>query len=97
MRTVNLETLRKASIATVESLNTDGRIINNQQLIADTFNKYFLSIAENVNIINNNAHTRKYNPITDNINSFLQYSSQIYKSAYTDIKQKPTKTFEIEK
>jgi hypothetical protein len=41
----NLETPRKASIAAIESLNADGRIIN-QQLISDTFNKYFLSIAE---------------------------------------------------
>jgi hypothetical protein len=92
-----LETRRKASIAAIESLNTDGRIINSQQLIADTFNKYLLSIADNVNIINNNADTQKYNPNTDSINSSLQYMSQIYKSACTKIKQKPTKTFEVEK
>jgi len=93
---VNLETRRKVSIAAIESLNAGGRIINNQQLIANTFNKYFLSTAGNVDI-NNNAHTQKYNPDTDNINSFLQYMSQIYASAYTKIKQKPTKTFEIGK
>jgi hypothetical protein len=91
-----LETRRKVSIAAIESLNTGGRIINNQQLIADTFNKDFLSIADNVDI-NNNAHTQKYNPNTDNINSSLHNMSQIYKSAYTKIKQKPTETFEIGK
>jgi len=57
-----LETRRKASIGAVESLNTDGRIINNQQLFADTFNKYFLPTADNVNIINNNAHTKNIIP-----------------------------------
>jgi hypothetical protein len=93
---VNLETRRKVSIAAIESVNTGGRIINNQQLIADTFNKYFLSTADNVDI-NNNVHTQKYNPDTDNISSSLQYMSQIYKSPYTKIKQKPTKTFEIGK
>ena len=31
-----METRRKASIAAIESLNTDGRIIINQRLIADT-------------------------------------------------------------
>ena len=92
-----METRRKASTAAIESLNTDGRIFNNQQLIADTFNKYFLSVADNVNIINNDAHTQKYNPNTDNINSSLQYMSHIYKSAYTKSKQNLTKTFEIEK
>lgn len=88
---MNLETRRKASIAAIESLNTDGRIINTQQLIADTFNKYYLSIADNVNIINNNAHTQKYNHNTDNINSSLQYMSQVYKSACTKMKQKRLK------
>jgi len=94
-RIVNLETRRKASISAIESLNTDGRNINTQQLIAGTFSKYFLSIADDVNIINNNTHTQKYNPNTDNINSSLQYMLQIYKSTYTKMKQKLTKTFEI--
>jgi hypothetical protein len=43
---VNLETCRKASNAAIESLNIDGRIISNQQHIADAFNSYFLSIAD---------------------------------------------------
>jgi hypothetical protein len=34
----NLETCRKASNAATESLNIDGRIINNQQHVADVFN-----------------------------------------------------------
>ena len=47
---------RKARNAAAESFNIDSRIINNQQHIADTFNSYFLSIADNININNNNTH-----------------------------------------
>jgi hypothetical protein len=42
--------------------NIDCRIINNQHLIADTFNKYFLSTADvNINNNNNNAHAQTDN------------------------------------
>ena len=76
---VNLETRRKSSNAAIESLNNDGRIINNEQHIADTFNNYFLSIADNININNNNnAHTQnKYNANSDNNNIPLQSKSEI--------------------
>jgi len=84
---VNLETHRKASNGTNESLHIDCRIINNQQHIADTFNSYFLSIAD-ISINKNNIHTQnKYNPNADNNNSPLQSMSQIRKSAYTKIKR----------
>ena len=90
---VNLETHRKSSNAAIESLNIDGRIVNNEQHIADTFNNYFLSIADNINISNNNAHTKnKYKPNSDNNNIPLQSVSQIHNSPYTKIKRKPTTT-----
>jgi hypothetical protein len=76
---VNLEARRKSSNAAIESLNNDGRIINIEQHIADTSNNYFLSIADNININNNNAHTQnKYNPNSDNNNIPLQSVSQIH-------------------
>jgi hypothetical protein len=79
-----MKTQRKASNATIKSLNVDGRIIINQQNIADTFNSYFLSIADSINVNNKSAHTQnKYNPNTVSNNSPLQSMSQIHKSTYT--------------
>jgi len=34
-------------------LNTDGKLTSNHQETADTFNKHFLSVAERINIKNN--------------------------------------------
>jgi len=82
---VNLETHRNSSNAAIESLNIDGRIVNNEQHIADTFNNY---LADNININDNNAHTQnKYNPNSDNNNIPLQSVSQIHNSPYTKIKR----------
>jgi hypothetical protein len=66
----NLETHRKVSNATTESfLNIDGIIINNQPLIADTFNNYFLSVSDNININKNNVLAQnKYKSNNDNKN-----------------------------
>ena len=51
-----LETSRKAYNDNIHSLNDDGSsVINNQQIVAGTFNNYFLSVAENVNV--NNTHS----------------------------------------
>jgi ribosomal protein S9 len=79
-----MEKHRKASTAAVKSLNTDGRIIINQQHIADTFNSYFLSVVDSINVNNKSAHTyNKYNPNTVSNNSPLQSMSQSHKSTYT--------------
>ena len=84
---VNLETHRNSNNAAIESLNIDGRIVNNEQHMADTFNNYFLSIADNININDNNTHTQnKYNPNSDNNNIPLQSVSQFHNSPYTNIK-----------
>ena len=49
------------------------------------------SIADNININDNNTHTwNKYNPNSDNNNIPLQTVSQIHNSPYTIIKRKPT-------
>jgi hypothetical protein len=37
---IKLEMGRKANYGTIHSLNFEGRVINNQQTIADTFNNY---------------------------------------------------------
>jgi hypothetical protein len=48
-------------------------VINNQQTIADTFNNYFLSIAENINVNNMHGNTNSH-AIN---NSSLQFMSEI--------------------
>jgi hypothetical protein len=50
--------LRKSSNTTIESLSIAGMFINNQQHIADTFNNYFVSIADNINNNNNDVHIK---------------------------------------
>jgi len=87
-----LETCKKLSNAAIESLNIDGRIINNEQHIADTFNNYFLSIADNININNiNNAHTQnKYNPTLTIIIFPYNLCHKFIIKTYTKIKRKST-------
>jgi len=97
-----LETCKKLSNAAIESLNIDGRIINNEQHIADTFNNYFLSIADNIYINNNNNNNNthiqnKYNHNADKNNSPLQSVSQIHKSADTKIKQNQQQLSKLKK
>lgn len=55
----NLETHREVSNATIESFfNISGITMNNQPLITGTFKDYFLSVTENININQNNAHAQ---------------------------------------
>jgi hypothetical protein len=65
-----LETHRKVSNATIESFfNIDGIIINKQPLNAYTFNDYFLSVTDNININQNKANAQnKYISNNDNNN-----------------------------
>jgi hypothetical protein len=41
---------RKANNGNTHPFNVASRMINNQQNIADTFNNYFLSIAEKIDV-----------------------------------------------
>jgi hypothetical protein len=44
-----LETSKCINNENICTLNVDGKLIRNKQEIADTFNKHFLSVAENMN------------------------------------------------
>ena len=46
---VKLETNKTRSTEKVKTLNIDGNLISNHQEIVNAFNKYFLSIAKNIN------------------------------------------------
>jgi len=57
-----LETGRKAYNDNIHFLNVDGSsMISNQQTVADTFNDYFLSVAENVNNTHSNINSHTIN------------------------------------
>jgi hypothetical protein len=50
---VKLKMGRKADNGNTHPFKVASRMINNQQNIADTFNNYFLSIAENIDVNKN--------------------------------------------
>ena len=67
-------------------LNVDRKIIYDRQVISDTFNDYFLSLAEEINMNNSNN-------TTSGINSYpIDYLSQAFKSPFPNIKHNNTST-----
>jgi hypothetical protein len=59
--TVNKQTHRKVNSTNIKSLNIDGITTDNQQLIAEIFNDYFDSIAENIKTKDRNAYKQNKN------------------------------------
>jgi hypothetical protein len=55
---VNKETHSKAHSTNIQHLNTDGITTDNPQLIAETFNNHFTSVAGNVRTTNSNTYTQ---------------------------------------
>jgi len=45
----------------IKSLNIDGITTNNQQLIVETFNNYFISTAENIKTKDRNSYIQNKN------------------------------------
>jgi len=86
---------RKANNGNIHPFSVASMMINNQQNIADTFNNYFLSKAENIDV-NKKKTCNNINSHTIN-DSSLQFMSQIFTTPYTNIKRKPTSIKEIEK
>jgi len=74
-------------------MEIDGKITTHHQTIAEKFNNYYVSVADN--ITNNN-------PIINTISDFnkinlLNYLYSAFKQSFTNIKIKNTTTDEIEK
>jgi hypothetical protein len=94
---VNEEIHTKVNSTNITSLNIDGITTDNQQLIAETFNNYFVSIAENITTKDRNAYVQNKNtPYNTKIDTFLQYVKEVKKLKYTTLQSKPTTTTEIE-
>ena len=65
--------------------------------IAETFNNYFTSIAENIKTTDRNAYIQNKNtPDTANTDTNSQYVKEVKKLRYTTFQSKPTTTTEIE-
>ena len=78
---VNKETHRKVNSTNIKSLNIDGITTDNQQLIAETSNNYFISIAENIRTKNRNAYIQNKNtPYNTKIDASPQHVKEVNKS-----------------
>jgi len=94
---VNKETHTKAHSTNIKLLNIDGVTTDNQQLIAETFNIYFASIAENIKTTDRNVYIQnKITLDTTNIDMSSQFVKEVDKLRHTTFQSKPTTTTEIE-
>ncbi|PNF32061.1 hypothetical protein B7P43_G05729, partial [Cryptotermes secundus] len=87
-----LETNRTSSADKAITLNIDGISITNQHVIANEFNKYFLSIATNINIDHNDPKFQKLDDITP-----LHYLLQSFKTPFPNINLKFLSSKDVEK
>ena len=74
-------------------IDVDGKTTTHQQTIAEKFNNYYVSVADNItynnHINNNNGDLNKINP--------LDYLYSVFKQSFPNIKMKNTTTYEIKK
>jgi hypothetical protein len=74
-------------------MEKDGKITTHYQTIAEKFNNYYVSVADNItnnNPLNNTVgDVNKINP--------LNYLYSVFTQSFTSIKMKNTTTYEIEK
>jgi hypothetical protein len=81
--TVNLETNKTGNIEKINTLNFDGNSISDRQEIANTFNKYFLTIAKSINAKQNELTSHNL----DNTTTF-HYLVQSFKNPFPNINLK---------
>jgi len=87
---VHLESNKTDNTDKINTLNINGIPISDCQKMANEFNKYFLTVAKNINIKQN-----KFSPYNvDNITP-LQYLTQSLKNQFPNINLKTVSTKEI--
>jgi len=87
---------QKDTSLNIKFLNTDGYYYN-QQLIAETFNNYFTSRAENIKTTDRNTYIQNKNtPDTAIIHTSSQNVKEMRKLTCTTFQSKPATTSEIE-
>jgi len=87
------ESGRNEKRSEIQALKFEGKKITDQQSIAETFNEYFVAIAENV------KRQRKNNVINDGNNSVdnhTHFMEQAFNKPYPNMENKCTPTKEIE-
>jgi hypothetical protein len=89
---IKSKTGKKGSKGGAHLLNMNGYLTKNQQMIANPFNNYFLTIADTI-IDNRNDKIGQSN----NNNNPVSYMLQIFKHPFPNIKFNHTSTNEIEK
>jgi hypothetical protein len=83
---------RKINKAGIQFLNIDGKLTDNHHVIADSLNKYFLTIADKINTSNvKNGHT-----VGSDSDKYLNYLSQAFATPFPKINFNHTSTKEIE-
>jgi hypothetical protein len=82
---VKSETNKGTNNEKIYTLNVDGKWIKEMQMIAETFNNYFLSVFRN-----NNAKNKHYNVSISHfpVNTHIQYISQTFTNPFPNIKIK---------
>ena len=68
---INAEKGTQKHCTDIQSLMIDNYVIMNQNTIAETFNSYFLSIADSINT-DNNKHVNTANPINYLSNNLIK-------------------------
>ena len=72
----------------VTPINTNGNVYVNGQTTAETFNNYFVTVAQNINVNNANASSNHENPIS--------YITRAFSQPFPTIKLKCVSLKEIE-
>ena len=90
---INKETERNKKRSETQALKVEDKKITDQQTIAETFNKYFVAIAENVN---RQSKNNQINDDNGNMDSHTHFMAQAFNKHYPSMEYKCTTTKEIE-
>jgi hypothetical protein len=89
--TVNLETNKTGNTEEINALKIDGNTISDCQEIANAFNKYFSTVAENINMKQNALCSHNSDNTTP-----IQFLTQSFKHPFPNMNLKSVSTKEIE-
>jgi len=90
---INEESGKNKKRGEIQALKVEGKEITDQQTIAETFNDYFIAIAENVKRQSKNNFINGDNDTMDSHTCFME---QAFTNPYPSMEWKCTTTEEIE-
>jgi hypothetical protein len=90
---INKESGKNKKRGEIQALNIEGKKITDQQTIAETFNEYFIAIAENVKSQSKNNFINDDN---DTMDSHTRFMEEDFSNPYPSMEWKCTTTEEIE-